>query len=190
MKNHTTYEETSELVINECKLALSKIDPDSIEKLINAILGAEKVYFVGVGRVLLSLQATAKRFAHLGINTYCVGQITEPPITNKDLLIVGSGSGESLIPVVIARKAHELGAKIAYIGTNPESTIKGLSDLFLRIPANSKTTRNNDVIDSKQPMTSLFEQSLFLLGDIIAQMIIAYKSINEDELWKFHANLE
>jgi 6-phospho-3-hexuloisomerase len=184
------YEEISEVVISECKLALSGIDANSVSQLIDAILGAEKVYFIGVGRVMLSLQAMAKRFAHLGIDTYCVGEITEPAITNKDLLIVGSGSGESLIPVVIARKAKDLGVKIAYIGENPESTVNKISDIFLRIPVRSKAASNNYVISSKQPMTSLFEQSLFLLGDIMAQMIIEYKDIDKDELWKFHANLE
>jgi 6-phospho-3-hexuloisomerase len=184
------YEEISEVVISECKLALSGIDATCVSQLIDAILEAEKVYFIGVGRVMLSLQAMAKRFAHLGIDTYCVGEITEPAITNKDLLIVGSGSGESLIPVVIARKAKDLGVKIAYIGENPGSTVNKISDIFLRIPVPSKTARNNYVVNSKQPMTTLFEQSLFLLGDIMAQMIIEYKDIDKDGLWKFHANLE
>jgi 6-phospho-3-hexuloisomerase len=186
----TAYKEKSDIVIKECEQALSVVNAEVVAQLIDAILEADKVYFIGVGRVMLALEAMAKRFAHLGIDAHCVGEITEPAITNRDLLIVGSGSGESLIPVAIARKANELGVKIAYIGANPESTVKKISDIFLCIPVSSKITSNNHVINSKQPMTSLFEQSLFLLGDIMAQMIIEYKDIDKEGLWKFHANLE
>lgn len=184
------YEDISGVVINECKMALGGIDANSVYRLIDAVLAAEKVYFIGIGRVMLALEAMAKRFAHLRIDTHCVGEITEPAITTRDLLIVGSGSGETLIPVAIARKAHEIGVKIAYIGANPESSINKISDLFLYIPVSSKINGNNHVINSKQPMTSLFEQSLFLLGDIMAQMIIEIKQIDQAGLWEFHANLE
>jgi 6-phospho-3-hexuloisomerase len=66
-----------------------------------------------------------------------------------------------------------------------------MANIFLCIPVPTKRrTVLQPVVDTKQPMTSLFEQSLFLLGDIIAQIIIQYKNIDKDELWKFHANLE
>jgi 6-phospho-3-hexuloisomerase len=184
------YKEKSGIVIKECEQVLSAVSADAVIQLIDAILKADKVYFIGVGRVMLSLEAMAKRFAHLGIDTHCVGEITEPAITDRDLLIVGSGSGESIIPVAIAQKAHELGARVAYIGASPESTIGKLADVFLYIPVRSKIKSANPVIDSQQPMTSLFEQCLFLLGDVMAQMIIECKGLDQEGLWKFHANLE
>jgi len=147
------------------------------------------VFCVGVGRVLVALQAAVKRFNHLGISTYYVGQIDEPPITPKDLLIVASGSGESLYPVAISQKAMNLGARIVYIGSNPNSTIRKISDLFVRIPVPSKVIVENTV-DSQQPMTSLFEQCLFLLGDVLALMIMEEKRLGKDDLNHRHANLE
>jgi 6-phospho-3-hexuloisomerase len=39
-------------------------------------------------------------------------------------------------------------------------------------------------------MTSLFEQSLLILGDIIALMMVRDKSIDIHNLWEYHANLE
>lgn len=96
--------EAKAIVAQECTAALDKISDAQSEAFIEAILAADKVFFVGVGRVLLSLQAICKRFAHLGIGAHYVGEITEPAITDQDLLIVGSGSGESLFPVAIAKK--------------------------------------------------------------------------------------
>ena len=47
-----------------------------------------------------------------------------------------------------------------------------------------------DEIDSLQPMTSLFEQTLLLLGDIVAKMIIDRQELDMKGLWQYHANLE
>ena len=163
-------------VLEECRTALDKIDPAAVDELLDAILSADKVFFVGVGRVLLSLQAIAKRLAHLGIHTCYVGQVTEPAITENDLLIVGSGSGESLFPVAIAKKARNIGSKIAHIGSNPKSSLKDITDVFVRIPVRTKLAFP-DEIDSVQPMTTLFEQSLLILGDTLAAMIIQRKNM-------------
>ena len=89
------YNQTVKDVLGEIDKALGAVDPESVERFVDAVLKADQVYFVGVGRVLLSLQAICKRLAHLGIKTHYVGEITEPAITEKDLLVVGSGSGGS-----------------------------------------------------------------------------------------------
>lgn len=183
------YQKTASQVIGEITEALNGVDPEALEKLSDAILDADQVFFVGVGRVLLSLQAIAKRLAHLGIRTHVVGEITEPAITPDDLLIVGSGSGASLFPLGIAKKAKGIGCRIVHIGSNPESEMKSAADFMVRIPVRTKLYLK-DEIDSVQPMTSLFEQSVLLLGDILAKMIIDQKKLDMKALWKYHANLE
>lgn len=181
---------TAELdITDEIKKTMEAVDPQQVKALIDEIEQAEKVFFVGVGRVLLSLQAIAKRLAHLGIRTVIVGEITEPAIGENDLLIVGSGSGESAFPLAIAKKAKQFGATVAHIGSNPNSSMKEYTDVFVRIPVQTKLNLENEV-PSIQPMTSLFEQCLLLLGDSIALMLIRDKNIDMKNLWRFHANLE
>lgn len=184
-----TFKKVKQLVAAECTNAISQIDDAQSEAFINAVQDAEKVFFVGVGRVMLSLESMCKRLAHLGIAAHCVGDINEPAITQADLLVVGSGSGESLIPVAIAKKAKQIGAKIAWIGSNDESTAASLADYKVRIPVQSKLNKE-DEIKSEQPMTSLFEQTLLLYGDAIALTICKRKHLDLDGLWKYHANLE
>ncbi|MDF9823808.1 6-phospho-3-hexuloisomerase [Breznakia sp. PF5-3] len=184
-----SYKETQKIIIEELNNTMNSIDEQQVQELINLICSAEKVFFVGVGRVLLSLQAIAKRLAHLGIQTVVVGQITEPAITDKDLLIVGSGSGQTAFPLAMAKKAKQFEANVAHIGANPDSPMKEYSNLFVRIPVRTKLYLP-DEIPSKQPMTSLFEQSLLLLGDTIALMLIEDQNIDMKSLWQYHANLE
>lgn len=184
------YTETSEQVLAELRTALERIDTMELERLADAILKADQVFFVGVGRVLLALQCVCKRLAHLGIRTHYVGEITEPAIKKEDLLIVGSGSGGSLFPLGIAKKAHEtVGCPIVHIGSNPDSEMKKIADFMVRIPVRTKNYLE-DEIDSCQPMTSLFEQSVLLMGDILAKMIIEQKQLDMKTLWQYHANLE
>ena len=178
-----------DLTLGELTKALDCIDLAQVDRLIDEICKAEKVFFVGVGRVLLALQAWVKRLNHIGIRAIYVGAIDEPAITAKDLLIVGSGSGESVFPAAIARLARGTGASVVQIGSNRSGTVAKYANLFVRIPCRTKLNLP-DEIDSAQPMSSLFEQTLFMLGDIISGVIIKRRNINIHDLWRFHANLE
>ena len=182
------YDEASEEVLAELKKTLESVDPASLERLAQEILKADQVFFVGVGRVMLALQCVCKRFAHLGIKAHCVGEINEPAIKNDDLLIVGSGSGGSLFPLGIAKKAR-VDCTIVHIGSNPNSQMKDIADFMVRIPVRTKNYLE-DEIDSCQPMTSLFEQAVLLVGDVLAKMIIEQRHLDMRSLWQYHANLE
>ncbi len=184
------YEKARTDVIAELDKTLASIDTAQLEQLAADILAADQVFFVGVGRVMLALQCVCKRLAHLGIKAHYVGEITEPAITKNDLLIVGSGSGGSLFPLGIAKKARKIvDCKIVHIGSNPNSEMKDIADYMVRIPVRTKFYLE-DEIDSCQPMTSLFEQSVLLVGDILAKMIIEEKELDMKGLWQYHANLE
>lgn len=184
-----TFAEAQHSIVAEIAATLSAVSETEVDALCRQIAAADRVFFVGVGRVLLSLQSVAKRLAHLGINTIIVGQITEPAITASDLLIVGSGSGESAIPLAIAAKAKSHGAQVAHIGANPASSMSQYTDVFVRIPVQTKFSTGTEVT-SVQPMTSLFEQCLLLLGDAIALSLIRSKDLDLGALWQHHANLE
>lgn len=185
------YKETCSSVLKELEIALGSIDTAALEKLADEILKADQVFFIGVGRVLLSLQSVCKRFAHLGVKTHYVGEITEPCFTENDLLIVGSGSGGSIFPLNIAVKARQAvpNCRIVHIGSNPNSKMKDICDFMVRVPVRTKNYLE-DEIDSCQPMTTLFEQTLLLMGDILAKMIIEQKNLDMKKLWQYHANLE
>lgn len=189
MDFNSNYKNAVHLILNECGDILDRVDPEQTEAFIDLLLSSRRVFFIGVGRVMLSLEAMAKRFAHIGIETHVVGDINEPAMGKEDLLIVGSGSGESVIPVAIAKRAKELGGKIVHIGANPTGTIAQLADLQVRIPASTKLHLPDEYI-SAQPMTSLFEQCLFVYGDAVAALIIEKKGLDVSALWDTHANLE
>ena len=183
------YTSTKNMVLSELETVLSLVDEKSVNEFIEMLETTGRVFVVGVGRTQLSLLALVKRLNHLGIDATYVGAVNEPAITEKDLLIVGSGSGETAIPVAIAKIAKKYNAKIVHIGSNAQSAVSSMADLMIRIPCRTKLALESEV-DSKQPMSSLFEQSLLLFSDIVACMIVQRNKINIKELWHTHANLE
>ena len=183
------YRAARDRILDEVAQALGAVDPGQVQALVEAILHADQVFVIGVGRVMLSLQAFVKRLNHLGIRAHCVGDINEPAITRHDLLIVGSCSGKSAVPVTIGQIAHRHGARIALIGSNPGSPLAPIADVFVRIPVRSRLELP-DEIPSEQLLTSLFEQALLLLGDAIALMIAGRRGLDPAMLWLRHANLE
>ena len=188
-------------VVSEIKKSLLSVSAKQTQCLVDQITIAQRVFLVAIGRVNLSLQCFGKRLAHLGIKVELVGSLTEKPATSKDLLIVASGSGESLIPVQIVKKAKSIGCKIFLITSAKKSTIKKMSDFCVEIKTPTKNDINKNLNESLydraskmqksvQPMSSLFDQVLHIYGDIVSLGIIEKLKINKNKLWKHHANLE
>jgi 6-phospho-3-hexuloisomerase len=194
MNDDNTLKPEVDIILKEISAVFDAINYSQVQQLIAALLKSERVFIVGVGRVLLSMQALVKRLNHLGIKAYYVGQIDEPAATVDDFLIVASNSGESIFPVGVAAKAKKIGMTIAYIGSKADSTAGKLADIMVLIPVSSKPlvgkTDDSYEIKSQQPMTSLFEQVLLLLGDAISMGVIKANSDSQADYWTFHANLE
>ena len=179
-----------EVIIQELSQAMDKLDDSQLDTLIEAMTRpGRRVLCVGVGRVLLSMKAWVKRLRHLDIDLNFVGAESEEPIGPGDLLLVASASGESLFPVAIARKAKQLGAEIIYIGCTIPSSASELADHVVRLAGRTKFSRPEDPV-SVQPMSTLFEQQLYLLCDAITLEIMDRRGWDEAYVKSKHANLE
>ena len=58
--NEQSYAQTTQMILAELKTALNAVDPASVEQLLAAVQQADQVFFVGVGRVMLALEAIAR----------------------------------------------------------------------------------------------------------------------------------
>ncbi len=179
-------------VLKELEGALKQIDPGKAESLVDAIISADKVFVAGTGRSLLMVRGLAMRLMHLGFKAYVVGETVTPAIEPGDLLIIGSGSGETSTLTVMASKAKKVGAKLALITIYPESSIGKLADLVVNIVAATTKSDKDSGAKSIQPGANMFEQSMLLFCDSLVIRIIEKNSIVDSNvaLMKTHANLE
>ena len=177
-------------ILVELKETCSKFDNDSIDRLCEAILEARHVFLAGTGRSGLMVKAFAMRLMHLGLNAFVVGETTTPGISPGDLLIIGSGSGETGSIAVFAREAKKQNAKIGLFTIFPNSTVGKLADFTIRIIAPTRKNIQANDITSIQPMGSLFEQSLLLLLDGMILKLMERMSVDPEAMFANHANLE
>lgn len=180
----------AEVVINELSHTLSSIDSEAAEKFVDLVLDAEEVFCAGAGRSGFQIKGFAMRLMHMGINSYVVGETCTPNIKDNGLLVICSGSGETKSLVNHATKAKEMGAKIALITINPESSIAKMADVVIEISAPSPKSAKEGEIKSVQPMGSLFEQSEGIFMDISIMMLMERQGLDSDTMFGRHANME
>ena len=179
-----------DVILGELGDTLRVLDEEEFDRLVNELLVPHRrVLVMAVGRMLISLKAWVKRMKHLNIDINYVGDETELPVKPGDLVLCASSSGESKLPVAIAQIAKQLDITLGYIGCTQGSTIDSLADFHVMLKGPSKNSAA-DEHKSKQPMTTLVEQQLYLLGDMIALEIMDRRNWGENDIKDRHANLE
>lgn len=184
--------EKSVLIAQELQENLSRIDAASAKQLMDAILSKKRVFVAGCGRSLLMMRAFAMRLMHLGLVSYVVGETVTPAIEPDDLLIIGSGSGETGSLVNMAKKAKAVGASLCLITIYPTSTIGSLADLVVHIPGTTSKSQKATGVKSIQPGGNMFEQCLLLYTDALVLTLAEYSALGltDESMMKRHANLE
>jgi 6-phospho-3-hexuloisomerase len=180
----------TDIILTELRSVLSKVEPAEADAFADAVLGARRIFVAGAGRSGFAARAFAMRLMHFGLDAHVVGETTAPNYEAGDLLVVCSGSGETGSLVAIADKARRIGGRIALLTIVPDSTIGRLADVTVRLQAPSPKARAGEAVPSRQPMGSLFEQSLLLLLDATILALMERRAGDSDSMFKRHATLE
>jgi 6-phospho-3-hexuloisomerase len=176
-------------ILDEMSRTLGRVLPDGLERLVEAVLEADRIYVAGGGRSGLMARAFAVRLMHLGLVTYVVGDTTTPSIRSGDLLVSCSASGETQVTVLVSQVAQAAGARLFAITATPDSPMARLANEMIVIPAPSKRTPAGVGV-SVQYGGSLFEQALMVLLDAVSAEIGRRLGTPPQELDARHANLE
>ncbi|MBO0997273.1 6-phospho-3-hexuloisomerase [Bacillus sp. SD075] len=176
-------------ILKELNHSADLISDEEAEKLVNGILESKKVFVAGAGRSGFMAKSFAMRMMHMGIDSYVIGETVTPNFEKEDILIIGSGSGETKSLVSMAEKAKSIGGKIATVTIFPDSTIGQLADLTIKLPGSPKDQSEGDY-KTIQPMGSLFEQTLLLFYDAVILRFMEKKGLDTNKMYGRHANLE
>lgn len=129
------------------------------------------------------------RMMHMGLDAYAVGETVTPNFEKEDLLIIGSGSGETRAFIPMAEKAKEIGGHIAAVTLSPASTLGKAADMIVKLPGASKDRSTGD-FTTIQPMGSLFEQTMLVFYDAVILRVMSKQGLNSQKMYGRHANLE
>ncbi|WP_270777633.1 6-phospho-3-hexuloisomerase [Lacticaseibacillus paracasei] len=168
------------------------VKADQLQSAINSIMNAKRIFLAGAGRSGFAARGFANRLMHLEFHSNFVGDTVTPSIQKGDLLIIGSGSGETASLVSDAKKAKQVGAHIGTLTIFPENTIGSLSDWHIVIPGvTSKVDgENTEHGQSIQPHGSSFEQLSWLVYDALVVYLMQETKQGDNEMFARHANLE
>ena len=174
-----------DIVLSEVSLVLRRIDEERSRAFVGELSRSRSIYITGVGRSGLVVQAFGQRLMHLGFDVHLAHEITAPAIRRGDLLVACSGTGTTLMPVYMARKARRIGARVVSLTARPRSPLAKASNLTVLIPAPLERGR-----ETRQPARSLFEQVLFLYLDSVVLTAMHGLRIAGRKIRRRHANLE
>lgn len=184
-----SFDHYTRTVLGELEHSFERLDDQSAEDAVGLIANTNAIFVLGLGRLGLALKSLAMRLMHMGREVYVVGETITPNYGSGDLLIVGSASGETTQLTSIAEKAKGLGGQVLAITGTPGSTITHIADVTVVVPAPSKNQAES-AFASVQPMASLFEQGVLVLGDAIVLALMASSTQDNAQMFVKHANLE
>ncbi len=177
------------LVLNEIESVLKQSDFSQIEPFVSSIIGSNKIVVLGAGRVGFVMKSFGMRLSHLGKECFFWGDANVPKLSSNDLLIIGSGSGNTSSIVNIVDIAVRNGIKVICITANKESQVVKHSSNFILLNSNTKETSKKSNI-SKQPMTTLFEQSLWIFLDSLVLKLMDCMNETNESMQERHNILE
>ena len=172
---------------------LNRVSCEEVEALVREVSEAGRIFVAGAGRTGLVMRGFAMRLAQLGLQVHVVGETTTSAVRSGDLLLIGSGSGVTERLVHYAEKTVETGARVAVATADPGSPVARLAGLVVFIPAptpKSSKKSGGQGLRSRQPMATLFEQSLGVVLDACVMLLMARLDETERDMIARHANLE
>lgn len=177
-------------ILNELQQNALKIDDAQAAQFISQIKSAKHIFLQGAGRSGIAIRGFANRLLHLGFCVSIVGEISSPHTKPGDLVIIGSGSGETGSLVSLAQKAVANGVDVALVTMKTNSTIGRLAKSVLVLPGTVKEENDRKEGAFSQPMGSAFEQLCFITYDAIILELMAQLGETSDSMFKRHADLE
>ena len=160
------------------------IDMEQLQAMAKAIIDAKRVFVAGFGRAGNCVKILAMNVSQMGRKSFVVGDNPTPSIHEGDLLVIGSGSGETKTMAIIAEQCKQHGAKLGLISGNAESTIGKLADINVVIP------RKPHDKDSTVGARGSFYQVLVMTVDLIQAYAMQDLGLKGDVIGKNHNSLE
>jgi 6-phospho 3-hexuloisomerase len=186
MHKHQVFKKSSEYLQIKIRAILNQISTDELEQLYSLFFAADRIFVYGAGRSGLVARAFAIRLAHLGFQTFVIGETIGAPIRKGDLVFVVSGSGETIPTVMTAEIAKKLGAKVIVMTSQRSSRIIKFADLNLVLAAECTDGQQKTLA----PLGTLFEASAWILLDNIVAELMGRKGETEESMRQRHATLE
>lgn len=174
-------------VLREINEVLEKVNETEITEAEMLITRDKRVFVLGSGRSGLMAKGFAMRLMHLGYHVYVIGETITPSIQKNDVLVSVSGSGKTQYVVELTQKAHQNGVKVVALTSNATSPLADLAEKVIVVPG---ATKNGDGVKSIQLLSTLFDQSVHIVLDVLCLKLSMRDHVSNSEAKTQHSNME
>lgn len=163
-----------------------------VHELTNVAQRGAQVFVYGVGREGLMMKGLCMRLAHLGLSAHCIFDMTTPPISSSDLLVVSAGPGFFSTVEALCKIAKSHGARVLYVTAQPESrSALECGDVIVRVVAQTMANDGDESVERQVlPMGSLYEGAMFVLFEMVIFKLGECLEISPQVIRSRHTNLE
>jgi 6-phospho-3-hexuloisomerase len=189
MRDEKKFESFAKLAVSELQKVFDQMNDASVRGLLELIKKHQRIFLIGAGREGLATKSFAMRLVHLGKTSYWIWDDTTPAIGNGDLMICSCGSANVGHINHVVAMAKEAGATIALVTAAGKGPLIDLADQITKLPAEAYRA-TGDFVKSEQLMGNLFEQSLFVLYDILAMVLRIELGLSKEDMVARHRNVE
>jgi len=165
---------------------LGVVSAADLNKVNTLFFEANRIFVYGAGRSGLVAKAFAIRLVHLGFQTFVIGETIGAPVKKGDLVIIVSGSGETIPAVMTAEIAQNIEAKVIVITGARKSRITKFADLAIVLSATCVEPERKTLA----PLGTLFEASAWIFLDGVVAQLMETKDETEASMRARHATLE
>jgi 6-phospho-3-hexuloisomerase len=177
-----TSSESSLYIIKNIGEVLSIDQSDNVDKMVDLITKAKKVFIYGVGRSGLVGKAFAIRLVQLGLKVFFIGETITPIVEQDDLVIITSNTGETMSAIQTANIARRVGSTVIVLTSNGHSKLAHAANLVICLKP-----KRNDRRESLAPLGTLFEASVFIFLDGLVALLMEILGKSETDMRRMHA---
>lgn len=174
--------------LGEVTAILDRVDDASATAMVDAILGASRIFIVAMGRSGMLARMFAMRLMQIGVAAHVVGDVTTPAIAAGNLLVAISGSGRTETVVALARKARGFGASVLAITSSTATPLADLANVVVILPAGS--VKRDVSTPTRLPLANALEQAMAIYLDCVGAMLADRCGQDNTAMMRRHANLE
>lgn len=186
MKSDAVFSKSISYIQRKVNDILFSVDESDIKRAMNLFFQSNHIFVYGAGRSGLVAKAFAIRLVHLGFQAFVIGETITVPVQKDDLIVIVSGSGETIPAVMTAEIGDNLGAKVISITGKKDSDIAKYADITVFVSAGCKEEERKKFA----PLGTLFEASVWILLDGIIADLLDKKQETEEIMRQRHATLE
>lgn len=178
-------------ILGELSGYADRLDCSQFSELIACMLQARHIFLAGVGLSGLAMQGFAGRLMQLGMSVSVVGDPTSPHTEPNDLLIIGSGSGDTERMVMLANRTIGRRVQVALLTMNPKADIAREATAVIVLPCVlPKLGYTQPRFHSVESFDTAFEQMLCLVCDAIVLELMPLLHETLGSMCERHADFE